>query len=411
MASAKQKSTVTAVATVSSSELRKHVGTVHVGGNLGLLGRKLSNVLLLNAFDNLLTKTVHEIPVGIMSQMLGFDSKNTGALKDALKKISTTPIEFDILHAAGDEEWGVTTLLGAANIRNGIVRYEYSSELAKKLANPEIYLLINITVQKQFSGAYALALYENCLRFKRTGSTGWISVEIWRKLLDAEASTYDEFKHFNGEVIKKAVKEVNTVSNILITPEYERQNRRVTRIRFLVEDNPQRSMYDETDSEGQAAIRNSDTYRGLVKLGLADRLAVDWIQQDPDRAKKTVAYVENKMRTKKIRGNAGGYARTVFEAGGEIETVEIVDVGAPKGADEKSALDHTADARFASISSTIRALSDEERQAYVHEFAASGGAVSSWSDATGTFRNVLEKSAFTAWLSVKIGESLDRTAG
>lgn len=123
--------------------------------------------------------------------------------KEALKKISTTPIEFDILHAAGDEEWGVTTLLSSANIRNGIVTYEYSSALANKLANPEIYLLININVQKQFSGAYALALYENCLRFKRTGSTGWISVDIWRKLLGAEASTYDEFKHFNSEVIKR----------------------------------------------------------------------------------------------------------------------------------------------------------------------------------------------------------------
>lgn len=69
-----------------SSELRKHVGTVHVGGDLGLLGRKLSNVLLLNAYDNLLKKSVHEIPVGIMSEMLGFDSKNTSALKGSAQE-------------------------------------------------------------------------------------------------------------------------------------------------------------------------------------------------------------------------------------------------------------------------------------------------------------------------------------
>lgn len=407
MAVGKQKSGSSLIASVPSSELRKHVGTVHVGGDLGLLGRKLSNVLLLNAYDNLLKKSVHEIPVGIMSEMLGFDSKNTSALKEALKKISTTPIEFDILHAAGDEEWGVTTLLSSANIRNGIVTYEYSSALANKLANPEIYLLININVQKQFSGAYALALYENCLRFKRTGSTGWISVDIWRKLLGAEASTYDEFKHFNSEVIKKAVKEVNTVSNILITPEYERQNRRVAKIRFLVEDNPQRSMYDESDSEEQAAIRDSETYRRLVKLGISGRLAVDWIQHDPDRATKTAQYVEQQIRNKKIKKNAGGYARTVFEGGGDIETVEVIEESARRA--QKAVIDEAeaaADARSKLIATAIRGLSSDERSEFVRQYAASGGAVGSYVEAEGVFKNVLEKTAFTAWLAGKIGETL-----
>ena len=241
--------------TAVSTEVRKHVATVHVGGDLGLLDRKLVNVLLLNAYDELLTKKTHSIPVRIMSEMLGFDSKNTDALKKALKKITTTPVEFDLLHATGESDWDVSTLLSHAGIKSGMCTYEYSNWLSNKLANPDIYLLININVQKQFNGAYALALYENCLRFKRTGSTGWISVDVWRKLLGAEASTYDEFKHFNGEVIKKAVKEVNTVSNIIVTPEYQRANRRVTDIRFLIEENPQKSGYDDGDDAELATIR------------------------------------------------------------------------------------------------------------------------------------------------------------
>ncbi|WP_186035747.1 replication initiation protein [Burkholderia gladioli] len=409
MAAAKHKPANTAISSVKSSELRKHVGTVHVGGDLGLLGRKISNVLLLNAYDDLLTRVEHKIPVGIMSEMLGFDSKNTGALKDALKKIATTPIEFDILHATGDEEWGVTTLLSSANIRNGMVTYEYSRRLADKLANPEIYLLININVQKQFSGAYALALYENCLRFKRTGSTGWISVDIWRRLLGAEAATYDEFKHFNAEVIKKAVKEVSTVSNILITPEYERQNRRVTKIRFLVEDNPQRSMYDDGDSEEHAAIRESETYRRLIKLGISGRLAIDWIQHDPDRAAKTAGYVEQQMRAKKIRKNAGGYARTVFEGGGDIETVESQEVQAPgpRASTEAAMATSTAeDARRAAVTAAIRALTTAETTELVKQFAEDGGKTSSYVASEGLFKNAIEKAAFTSWLVPRIGQTL-----
>lgn len=144
--------------------------------------------------------------------MLGFDSKNHDALKRALLKVMSTPISFDPLHDGGKTDWEASPLIAYASIKSGTCAYEYSDWLAEKLANPDIYTLININLQRQFSGGYALALYENCLRFKRTGSTGWISVETWRRLLGADASMYDEFKHFSSEVIKKAVKEINQVS-------------------------------------------------------------------------------------------------------------------------------------------------------------------------------------------------------
>lgn len=395
--------------TAVSTEVRKHVATVHVGGDLGLLDRKLVNVLLLNAYDELLTKKTHSIPVRIMSEMLGFDSKNTDALKKALKKITTTPVEFDLLHATGESDWDVSTLLSHAGIKSGMCTYEYSNWLSNKLANPDIYLLININVQKQFNGAYALALYENCLRFKRTGSTGWISVDVWRKLLGAEASTYDEFKHFNGEVIKKAVKEVNTVSNIIVTPEYQRANRRVTDIRFLIEENPQKSVYDDGDDAELATIRQSETYKGLRELGIADRLATLWIQQEPDRAAKAVEYVEDKRRKNQIKGNVGGYLRTVFENGTSLD-VEVVPrgkIGGVVAAEGGAALgDGLAEKRAAVTAAAIKALSVDERRTLLTEFVEHGGRASSYVESTATFRNALERAAFTAWLAVKIGATI-----
>ena len=395
--------------TAVSTEVRKHVATVHVGGDLGLLDRKLVNVLLLNAYDELLTKKTHSIPVRIMSEMLGFDSKNTDALKKALKKITTTPVEFDLLHATGESDWDVSTLLSHAGIKSGMCTYEYSNWLSNKLANPDIYLLININVQKQFNGAYALALYENCLRFKRTGSTGWISVDVWRKLLGPEASTYDEFKHFNGEVIKKAVKEVNTVSNIIVTPEYQRANRRVTDIRFLIEENPQKSVYDDGDDAELATIRQSETYKGLRELGIADRLATLWIQQEPDRAAKAVEYVEDKRRKNQIKGNVGGYLRTVFENGTSLD-VEVVPrgkIGGVVAAEGGAALgDGLAEKRAAVTAAAIKALSVDERRTLLTEFVEHGGRASSYVESTATFRNALERAAFTAWLAVKIGATI-----
>ncbi|TFE36986.1 RepB family plasmid replication initiator protein [Paraburkholderia dipogonis] len=383
------------------NELKKHVATVHVSGELSLLERKIVNVLLLNAYDELLTKKRHTLPVGILCTMLGFDSKNHDALKRALLKVMSTPISFDLLQDGGKTDWEASPLIAYASIKSGTCAYEYSDWLAEKLANPDIYTLININVQRQFSGGYALALYENCLRFKRTGSTGWISVETWRRLLGADASMYDEFKHFSSEVIKKAVKEINQVSNIIVTPEYKREARRVVQIRFLVEENPQRSMLDNEEDEGQKAIRNSDAFKRLTKLGVGDRLAISWIQQEPDRALQTAIYVEDRAKRKQIRGNAGGYARTVFEKGARIELAPKIPEITPDSSvkDEEQA---SADERARRTSDKIKALSLSEKQRFAAEYMAQGGKGNTYQPEIGTFKNALERTAYTSWLRTKI---------
>ena len=41
--------------------VKKNVAAIHVSGKLTLLQRKLSNVLLLNAYDTLVTRNKHQI--------------------------------------------------------------------------------------------------------------------------------------------------------------------------------------------------------------------------------------------------------------------------------------------------------------------------------------------------------------
>ncbi|MFM0077004.1 replication initiation protein [Paraburkholderia sediminicola] len=399
-----------------ASELRKHVATVHVSGELSLLERKIVNVLLLNAFDELLTKKTHKLPVGILCTMLGFDSKNTDALKRALLKVMSTPISFDLLHEGGKSDWDASPLIGYAGIKNGVCSYEYSDWLAQKLANPDIYTLININVQRQFSGGYALALYENCLRFKRTGSTGWISVDTWRRLLGADASMYDEFKHFSSEVIKKAVQEINQVSNIIVTPEYKREARRVVQIRFLVEDNAQRSVYDGTEDEDQRIIRESDAFTRLTALGIGDRLAISWIQQEPERALKTAIYVEERARKKQIKGSAGGYARTVFEKGSDIDMAQVNGEQAQKKKEasaereKERAREDAADARAKQTTAAIKALSQDERRELAEAYLADGGKGKTYQKETATFKDAVERTAFTGWLRATISGRVNAKA-
>lgn len=80
--------------------------------------------------------------------MLGwYESHNMEGLKQALRNIVCTPIEFNIMED-GSETWDVMSLLAHANIKNGICTYKYIEELAERLFDPEVYATINLGIQK-----------------------------------------------------------------------------------------------------------------------------------------------------------------------------------------------------------------------------------------------------------------------
>lgn len=236
-------------------ELKKHVGAVHVKGPLTLLQRKISNVLLLNAYEDLPDAEIfeHQIRLGTLAQAAGFDSNDVQTLREALEALVDVKIKWNILDTDGEEEWGVSTFLAQAVTKKGVCRYAYAPDLRRKLYNPEIYARINLSVQERFGSGYALALYENCVRFRKVGTTGWISLERWRDLLGVEEGQYEQFKYLNRDVLKPAVREVNRYSDIRVKMETKRESRRIVALKFTVSENPQLRLDLEGRGQGNAA--------------------------------------------------------------------------------------------------------------------------------------------------------------
>lgn len=261
--------------------VKKHVAAIHVSGKLTLLQRKLSNVLLLNAYDTLTSQPRHQIDARTLCLMIGYNSNDMETLKASLRGLAETVAEWDMLDAEGRQEWGVSALLSYAKLKGGVCEYAYSPALAEKLHDPKVFALINLNIQRRFTSGHALALYENCYRFVRTGSTGWWSLDLFRRLMGvADSPYYDEFKHLNAKIIKPAVAEVNKTSNIVVTPELRKMGRVVSEIRFRIAENPQLAILDLDDGEG---LRNTATYARLRALGVSDRLARQWIMEHGER--------------------------------------------------------------------------------------------------------------------------------
>ncbi|MBV1865647.1 MAG: replication initiation protein [Rhodobacteraceae bacterium] len=281
--------------------VKKHVGAIHVSGKLSLLQRKLSNVLLLNAYDTLTTSQSHSIDAKTLCLMVGYNSNDVATLRGALKSLAETVAEWDMLDEDGKQEWGVSALLSYAKLREGVCEYAYSPVLAQKLHDPKMFALINVNIQRNFSSGHGLALYENCYRFVRTGSTGWWSLDLFRKFMGVEESAYyASFKHLNAKIIKPAVTEVNKTSNITITPEFAKKGRAVTEVRFLIRENPQLAMFDIDDSDG---LRKSSLYERLRGQGVSDRLARQWISEHGEEyIAEKLAYVAGKNGVKSTLG-------------------------------------------------------------------------------------------------------------
>lgn len=372
--------------------VKKNVAAIHVSGKLTLLQRKLSNVLLLNAYDTLVTRNKHQIDARTLCMMVGYNSNDMDTLKQSLRSLAETTAEWDMLDANGRQEWGVSALLSYAKLSGGVCEYAYSPALAEKLHDPKVFALINLNIQRRFTSGHALALYENCYRFVRTGSTGWWPIDLFRRLMGVDGSAYYEsFKHLNAKIIKPAVAEVNKTSNILITPELHKMGRQVSEVRFLIKENPQLAMLDIDDGEG---LRQGPVYANLMELGVSDRLARQWItEHGEDYVSEKIVYLKGRGPVDSPIGYLQAALRNDYKAVALAEPTSKAKQAAVKRREKSVAADSAEAERAAVI--------EEERKARAQIMAR----VQEIVDSRSPTQRDADRRLFLAWLDDELLKS------
>ena len=219
-------------------EFIKASPAIQIQGNISHLQRRAWNVLLANAYDELPNKEMHRVSVVELSEKLGFNSRNQEHLKDMLKALTESIVEWNTLGKDQKQVWGVASLLASAEIENGICTYAFAPHLRLKLYNPRVYAKLNLRLQNRFSDRHALILWELCFDYfdaaRDEGETPFIPLEKFRELMGVGGDVYPAFKTLNQCVIKPAVKEINALTNFFVEVEQKREGRRIGFLKFRI---------------------------------------------------------------------------------------------------------------------------------------------------------------------------------
>jgi len=222
--------------------LIKHSAAVHTASKLSAVERKISNILLLNAYPNLLANTRFHIRVDQLLKTLGWKkgSNLNQDLKSNFDKLIDIKLHWNILSKDRKRKWGTSTWLSYYEIRDGIIEYSYSDKIRNLLFRPNIYTVLNLDYQKVLKSRHTIALWELCNEQLDSNKsqelqTEYIAILKLRELLGAESEGYSIYKDFNKHVLKPAVKEINEKTDLKIEQLVKKTGRKVVATAFKIE--------------------------------------------------------------------------------------------------------------------------------------------------------------------------------
>lgn len=227
--------------------LRKPVNTLAIvpkSEKITLTARKIYNVMLHHAQRQGVAQDVYRVQFKAIATGIDFHSNNTEVIKQYFRQMATTGVEWQSPTTGEGIRWSVSALIAhAALIKQGnelYLEWSYAPNIKQELLDPQRFAKMSLQVQAELNTMPALALYEICCRYVDNpgGLTARQSWAWWRPVLtgspDSAAAAYLEYKIFNRDVLKKATRKVNEVSDLEIELIEHKQGRSVQDLQFRV---------------------------------------------------------------------------------------------------------------------------------------------------------------------------------
>ena len=201
-------------------------------GQLKILDTYLSRINARDPDSSRVTFTRKEY-----AALMGLDGDiRTSQLKEYTQGLLGNVVTIDLPGGTGYDQYALFTVAKCyfSEERNQtVVTIDCNPDLKQAFFNiaQDGYVRYQLKNVIALKSQYSIRLY-SMLKARPFGWT--IGLDELKELLGATSSTYAEFKRFNDLILKKAVKEINEITDITVTTEYIRKNKSVESIKFNV---------------------------------------------------------------------------------------------------------------------------------------------------------------------------------
>lgn len=173
-----------------------------------------------------------------LEPIIGYnDSSNRRYIMGELISLMKAHVIWDATVNPLDRRLSASTLLADVThlVDQRAYEFSFSPKLREVLLNPEIWQRIDLAISQRFRSMGTAPLYEWCKRYERTGLTSRWAWEDFRHAVVGiveEGSIYQQYKFFKSKILKRAIAEVNDLSDIDVTLREYKNGRVVEQIQF-----------------------------------------------------------------------------------------------------------------------------------------------------------------------------------
>lgn len=202
-------------------------------GRLALVDRKLFNYLLAHAYEGLLsgksefTAVLGHIRAFSAEARSGTEDVDNRRIKDSIKRLQQTVVEFNSLDSDKGKTWESDPLLGGVKLveRTGELTYSFTNRIAEHLKVPALYSYISLKISYQFDTKYGLILYEVLKRYAdRNAEVPWckMTIDELRAILGCRDKLKD-YKDLRQRALAPAIAEINDLAEFTVELDEIRQ--------------------------------------------------------------------------------------------------------------------------------------------------------------------------------------------
>lgn len=219
--------------------IKKHSAMIQTSvKNMTLTQRKAINFLIYIAQKSGHCAT-YKTTIANLKQACNLASSDNTIIKEQLKTLSKTMIEFNYLDKDKEKVWEISPLLAGCRIGygTGVIEFAFSPFLLNRILRPEMYAPISIILIAGLKCSYAVVLYEFLRDYLTAPAIPVLTIEAFRNLLGIDEKKYTFFPSFKRTVLIPAIEEINLKTDISCRYELIKETgirNKYSHIRFFV---------------------------------------------------------------------------------------------------------------------------------------------------------------------------------